>query len=115
MKKPIKMWSLSIGWTNPYTQPPDGLPRRLLNIKGRSREVFAIREVLHSVVYPALIGSGYGVLLTEITERRTWSKFTKAKYRTTLQTTKAKAKYPLFWEHIMKINKDRNPEYYRGE
>lgn len=108
-------WSFSIGWTNPHTSPPEGMPRGLLHIEGRRRQVFELMEFAKSILYPHLTGSGYGILLANTTARKTWSAEKKAKARLKRQTRKFKEAFPMFWSEMLEADKAKRPSYYRGE
>lgn len=108
-----------IQWNNPYTSPPEGMPRVLAEFfypvdDPRMRgdvpdDVMAYYDRHH------LRGSGYGIHWQAVAEPpKDADQEVLSRRRKQRLEQKMRAKYPLFADQFIAEEMQRKPDYYRG-
>ncbi len=110
----VFMWS--VVWFNRYTEPPDGLPRCLMQAvfrvpKGRGcprppADMLGLLDELG-------MGSGWTTSATFVPHPvKSWSPERRFKYRRQMLENRIRKKYPLFAERFIEEAMRQRPEYY---
>ncbi len=117
MRKPkLRPIRFAIKWGNPYTNPPEGMPRELIVItrmQESTRDIpQEIRQMLETVARP---GSGWGLFVgidEDARPRRRLSLPTKAGIRRKSLERRVRKAAPLFADHIIAGELAANPNYF---
>lgn len=110
-------YRIRIFWGNPYTNPPEGMPRVLMSaLADTSRRPFPpeIEEMLaQDECRP---GSGWTVGCECIEQRpiRRWSQAARARVRKLNLRRRLERKFPLFAEIFIAAELAARPSYYEG-
>lgn len=110
-------YRIRIFWGNPYTSPPDGMPRILKSaLADTSRRPYPpeIEEMLAQD--DCRPGSGWTVGCECIEQRpvRRWSQAARARVRQGNLRRRMQKKYPLFAEIFVEAELIARPSYYEG-
>lgn len=105
-----KPFTYLVLWNNPYTEPPDGMPRILLSVPTDVRvvpaEVCELKEILG-------YGSGWMVAFDwAIKHRKGWTIEAKQRVRRSRLQRRIEKKYPMFAAEFIQEAYMRKPEYY---
>jgi len=108
----------SVRWNNPYTDPPDGWPRVLIEVfrpeghfEVRAHPPAAIRQIMDEIGP----GNGYGLHWQPISEPpKTTSPEKLAKIRRQRLERRVHKKYPLLADQIIAEEMLKKAEYYAG-
>ncbi len=117
MQKPkVRPILFTIRWGNPYTSPPEGMPRELIamtRMQESTRDIPAeIVELLETVARP---GSGWGLFVgidEEAKPKRRLSSQAKASIRRKSLERRVRKAAPLFAERIIADELAANPNYF---
>lgn len=109
---------ISLFWHSPYTNPPEGHPRVLLDKVMRESayrnatdpDVARLKEI-HKP------GGGYSWGIAPVKKQKglPWTKRRKANTRKRNLRKRIEKKYPLFFDQMYAEALARSPEYYQGE
>jgi organic hydroperoxide reductase OsmC/OhrA len=106
----------SIEWSNPYTEPPVGMPReraRYFAPVQKEGEGARVPEELKAL---GMTGSGYSITIRAVLEpMKVKTEEELAKSRQKRLKRRMKKETPLFMEHFEKVELERNPKYYEGK
>lgn len=116
MKATLRPILFAIRWGNPYTNPPDGMPRELLAItclQESTRDIpQEIRAFLETVARP---GSGWALCVgidADARPRRRLSLRAKGSIRRKSLERRVRKKAPLFADRIVAEEIAANPKYF---
>jgi len=103
-------YEYSIRWGNPYTEPPDGMPRCMAE---ENTDVNVcppgIQELKETLGY----GSGWFICFSWTRKEGTkWSLEAKQRVRRSRLQRRIERKYPMFAEEFIQEAYKRKPEYY---
>jgi hypothetical protein len=106
-----------IEWNNPYTNPPEGMPRILAeffynNDDPRSRLLPS--EVNDFYTKHNLQGNGYGIYWQSVHIQKTLDQGKLASIRKKRLQRRMSEKYPLFAAQFIAEELEKKPEYYSG-
>lgn len=100
-------------WGNPYTQPPNGMPRIVKAVLSDNSRTYPeeLKQLLADPEFGP--GTGWAVGCERIDQRpvRRWSQAAKARVR---QGNLRKKKFPLFAEDFIAAELAARPEYYEA-
>lgn len=120
MKKPQTIpWSFSVRWGNPYTAPPNGLPRVFFEVVRMQVGGHPVPAELDAAYTKARATHGPGWCVSigvdpELRPRRTLRPEVKGSIRRKALARRINKKVPLFAEALIQRELDRNPDYYAG-
>lgn len=115
----MKYYKHSIIWGNPYTNPPQNLPRRLVEVsshnhrlEGRLKDKFD--AVLNKLEKLGIYGFYIGFNAIDDTPRRQWSDEAKKRNRRNRLIKRLQKKYsiPMLLEMAYQEAIAKKPEYY---
>jgi hypothetical protein len=116
MKAKLRPILFAIRWGNPYTNPPDGMPRELLALtcmQESTRDMPAeIRDLLETVARP---GSGWALCIgidEDARSKRRLSLKAKGSIRRKSLERRVRKKAPLFANRIIADEIAANPGYF---
>jgi hypothetical protein len=105
-----------VGWTNPYTEPPDGLPRHLMEAILRVPEGHGCPRApadLNALVKEIGFGQGWSIFYQHIPHPiKRWSPERTFKYRRDRLALRIRKKYPMFAEQLIQEAMQKKPDYY---
>lgn len=106
-----------VEWSNPYTEPPDGMPRRLAEWKVIDWRHAQDRAAPDDLSALALAVPGYALCWSMIDrpKRRRWSKERKARERKRRLRKRMEDKYPMFAEEFIEQELEERPAYFAAE
>lgn len=108
-------WTWQIKWGNPYTQPPDGMPRVLMSITriqlGANPVPIEIEQEHERIGF----GKGWVMSVGCTPVVRRLSDEARGKIRRGNLKRAAQTKAPLFAEQIITEAQAKNPDYYQGK
>ena len=110
---------IRLAWNNPFTEPPDRMPRILFNeIVSESDFKSGIPE-LEELVQDWGLGKGYGIhwslAESETPKRKTWSKERKRETRRRNLRKRLEKQYPMFADQMFQRELKNSPSYFDGE
>ena len=108
-RKPLAyLWTLS--WYTPYSEPPDGKPRRLMSVRqpGDTTPRPPPEMETARLANPGYVLCWQGVL----PEREPWPQERLIRYRRSRLRNRIEKKYPLFANEFFQEALERKPEYY---
>ncbi len=117
MRKPtLRPIRFAIKWSNPYTNPPEGMPRELMAITRVQQSTRDIpTEITQALETVALPGSGW-TLFVDIDDdarpRRRLSPQAKASIRRKSLERRVRKTAPLFADRIIADELAANPKYF---
>jgi hypothetical protein len=116
MKAKLRPILFAISWGNPYTNPPDGMPRKLLSMtymQESTRDIpQEIRALLETVARP---GSGWALCVgidEDAKPKRHLSLRAKGSIRRKSLERRVRKKVPLFADRIIADEIAANPRYF---
>ncbi len=102
-------------WLNPYTNPPEKLPREIMEREGCPSEE-KCPEMLARYMELGGPGSGWFMGWRALEKpRRTWSPEAKARNRRKRMEKRMWDKFPLFAEDLIRQELEARPAYFAGE
>lgn len=104
----------SIQWGNPYSDPPEGMPRVRAEVFYPSGHEYERKcpPLLAAMTTP---GDGWSLVWQAVaSDPKPLSQETLAKVRRKRIERKAQAKYPLFADQIVAEEITKKPDYYQG-
>ena len=115
-KSKPRRFRFSIKWGNPYTNPPEGMPRELMSItrvQQSTRDIPpAIKQALDTVAQP---GSGWSLFVgidEDARPRRQLSPQARASIRRKSLERRVRKAAPLFADRIIADELAANPKYF---
>lgn len=117
MRKPkLRPIQFAIRWSNPYTNPPEGMPRELIAITRVQESTRDIpQEILQTLETVALPGSGWGLNIgidEDARPKRRLSMQAKGSIRRKSLERRVRKKAPLFADRIIAEELAANPSYF---
>lgn len=106
-----------IGWNNPYTNPPEGMPKILAEFyfDADDPQVRLLpNEVKEFFNKHKLLGSGYGIHWKPLDEITLPDSEKLAKIRRRRLEQRMKSKYPLVANQFIAEELEKRPNYYSG-
>ncbi len=118
MRKPkLRPIQFAIKWSNPYTNPPEGMPRQLMAITRVQESTRDIpQEILQMLETIARPGSGWGLCIgidEDAKPRRRLSLETKGRIRRKSLERRIRKTAPLFADGIIAEELAANPKYFK--
>ena len=110
-------WRCRLFWGNPYTSPPDGMPRIIRTVLCDSTCRPYPVEIAELLALPDYApGTGWTVGYECIEQRpiRRWSQAAKAKVRQGNLRKRIEKKFPLFAEEFIRAELSARPSYYEA-
>ena len=106
----------AIRWSNPYTNPPEGMPRELMTVTRTQESTRDIpQEILEMLATVARPGSGWGLYIgidEDTRPRRRLSLKAKGSIRRKSLERRVRKKAPLFADRIIAEELASNPRYF---
>ena len=117
MQKPkVRPILFAVKWGNPYTDPPEGMPRELIAITRMQESTRDIpSEILHILETVARPGSGWGLSVgidEDARPKRRLSIQAKARIRRKSLERRVRKAAPLFADRIIADELAANPNYF---
>ncbi len=113
MKKPLYV-RRAYEWSNPYTEPPEGKQRVMVEVFCRYSD-FNSRELPPEIEAVFQFGDGYGATITFINEPpKQMSQEALTSIRQKRIRRRIEKKYPLFAEEMIAEEIALNPDYFNG-
>src|SRR5881409_3903256 len=115
-KSKPRPFRFSIKWGNPYTNPPEGMPRELMEITRMQESTRDIpSEILQALETVARPGYGWGLFVgidEDARPRRRLSLQAKASIRRKSLDRRVRKAAPLFADRIIGAELAANPKYF---
>jgi len=120
MRKPkVRRIRFAIQWGNPYTNPPEGMPRDLIEITRVQESTRDIPpEVLQALETVARPGSGWSLFVgvnEDARRRRRLSPQARASIRRKSLERRVRKAVPLFADRIIADELTANPKYFNPD
>ena len=116
-KAKLRPIQFAIKWSNPYTNPPEGMPRELMAITRVQESTRDIpQEILQMLETIARPGSGWGLCIgidEDARPRRRLSLEAKGRIRRKSLERRIRKKAPLFADGFIAEELAANPKYFK--
>jgi hypothetical protein len=116
MQKPkLRPILFAIKWGNPYTNPPEGMPRELIAVTRMQESTRDIPPEIIKALQVARPGSGWALCIgidEDARPKRRLSLQAKGNIRRKALERRVRKKAPLFADHIIAAALAANPRYF---